>query len=339
MESEVCLERFQAQPKWEIPVSPSSIREEQTMLKRNIARIHPRNLGRFCQPMGAIRPIRFAATIAVCLSGVLVPPANAQTKPPEVIFLNGKDFRGGRLIVPEAKEGAADTKRWVVVDLSAGRPLKRVDYGARLLPWVGSDKVIALAFSGYHSLLPVEGADEAAKRLVERFEWIKQRYNVHDRMFLSGHSAGAQFAHRFAFRHPELVVGVWANAAGSWSGVEGWGEINDQARKIPFLLSCGELDTGKAFGGEAPYGRLDWMKHFAEDLKKRGFVVRTQIWPDKAHKGPSFEDNGPLIRECFLLSTEGIVPESGKWSGDVKQLAEEIKRKARSADSQIKDHQ
>jgi hypothetical protein len=104
-------------------------------------------------------------------------------------------------------------------------------------------------------------------------------------MFLYGFSAGAQFVHRFAFNHPELVVGVSAHSAGSWAGVEGWGEINDKAKGIPFALTCGELDTTKAFDGKAPYGRLDWMKVFAEDLKKRGFAVRTEVYPGVGHGG------------------------------------------------------
>ena len=134
-------------------------------------------------------------------------------------------------------------------------------------------------------------------------------------MFLYGFSAGAQFVHRFAFNHPELVVGVSAHSAGSWAGVEGWGEINDKAKGIPFVLTCGELDTTKAFNGEAPYGRLEWMKVFAEDLKKRGFAVRTEVYPGVGHGG-SADAHGPLIRECFLLATEGIVPEDNKWSGE-----------------------
>ena len=263
--------------------------------------------------MPMIHPLIRAAAFATCLAGTL------QAAPElERIYFNGKDFKGGQLIVPKLKPGAEDTKRWVVVDVHGLGGPKKNWFGYRMLPWVGEDKVIALApvFTGDYHL----GTGEAAKELIERFEWIKQNYNVHDKMFIYGFSAGAQFAHRFAFNHPELVVGVSAHSAGSWAGVEGWGQINDKAKNIPFALSCGELDTTKAFDGNAPYGRLEWMKVFAEDLKKRGFAVRTEVHPNLGHGG-SADTHGQLIRECFLLATEGIVPENNPWGGNWKQFA------------------
>jgi poly(3-hydroxybutyrate) depolymerase len=256
-----------------------------------------------------IRPLIRAAAIAACLAGAL------QAAPEvERIFFNGKDFKGGQLIVPKLSPEKADTKRWVVVDVHGLGGPKKSWFGHRMLKWVGEDKVIALApvFTGDYHL----GDGEAAKQLIERFEWIKKNYKVHDKMFLYGFSAGAQFVHRFAFNHPELVVGVSAHSAGSWAGVEGWGEINEKAKGIPFVLTCGELDTTKAFDGKAPYGRLEWMKVFAVDLKKRGFAVRTEVYPGVGHGG-SADSHGPLIRECFLLATEGIVPEDNKWSGEI----------------------
>jgi len=296
------------------------------MLKSDIIHIHAHDSGRYCQPVVGIRSICFAAAIAVCLSFILAPPVNAQANAFKTIYFNGKDFRGGQLIVPEGNEGAADAKRWVVVDVHGAGGPKKGWFGRRLLEWVGTDKVIALApvfHKDYHL-----GDGEAAEQLIERFEWIKQRYNVHDRMFLHGFSGGAQFVHRFAFNHPELVVGVSAHSAGSWAGVEGWGDISEKAKMIPFVLSCGERDTEKAFGGKAPHGRLAWMKLFAEDLKKRGFVVRAETWPERGH-GIPLKDLGPLIRECFLLSTEGVIPKSGKWSGNLQQFTDDINGKGK----------
>lgn len=264
--------------------------------------------------MNLTRSLLSAAALIACLAS----PATAQPVKVERIYYNGTDFKGGQLIVPELPPDKADTKRWVVVDVHAAGGPKKNWFGYRLLKWLGPDKVIALApvfKSGYHL------ADEAScSQLIGHFEEIKKNYNVHDKMFLYGFSAGAQFVHRFAFKHPELVVGVSAHSAGSWSGVEGWGEINDNAKGIPFDLSCGELDTTKAFNGEAPYSRLDWMQVFAEDLKKRGFAVRTKIYPNMGHGG-SADTHGELMRECFLLATEGIVPEDNQWQGDLKQFA------------------
>ena len=251
--------------------------------------------------------------LASCLSGKLHAAIEV-----ERIYFNGKDFKGGQLIVPKLPPEKADAKRWVVVDVHGLGGPKKNWFGHRMLKWVGEDKAIALApvFTGDYHL----GTGEAAKELIARFEAIKKEYNAHDKMFIYGFSAGAQFAHRFAFNHPELVVGVSAHSAGSWAGIEGWGEINDKAKNIPFALSCGELDTTKAFDGKAPHGRLDWMKVFAEDLKQRGFAVRTDVHLGVGHGG-SADTHGPLIRECFLLATGGIVPEDNKWEGDWKQFA------------------
>lgn len=261
-------------------------------------------------------PIILRITLAACFAGAALHAA------PEVerIYFNGKDFKGGQLIVPKLPPEKADTKRWVVVDICGVGGPKKDWFGYRLLKWLGEDKVIALApvFTQKDSHL---GGGDAAKELIARFEEIKKNHKVHDKMFLYGFSAGAQFAHRFAFNHPEYVIGVSAHSAGSWSGVEGWGEINDKAKGIPFVLTCGELDTTKAFDGTAPYSRLDWMKFFAGQLKERGFSVRTEVYPGVGHGG-SADDHGPLIRECFLLATEGISPESGKWSGELKPFTQ-----------------
>jgi len=263
-----------------------------------------------------LRPLIQAAAIAACLASAS--PALAQQA--ERHYFNGTDFKGGQVVIPKSAIDNPDTKRWVIVDVHGAGGPKKNWFGYRLLKTFGEDKVIALApvfGKGYHL------SDEAAsKQFIENFEWIKRNYNVHDKMFLYGHSGGAQFVHRFAFKHPEYVIGVSAHSAGSWAGIEGWGEINDAAKGIPFALSCGELDTEKAFKGEAPHGRLDWMNVFAEDLKKRGFVVRSEVIPEKGHGVPP-ELHAPLSLECFLLATEGKMPESGKWSGDLKQFAKE----------------
>ncbi|MCH7227392.1 alpha/beta hydrolase [Haloferula sp. A504] len=236
------------------------------------------------------------------------PPAHAGKRlAKESIYFNGKDFTGGQIIVPEPD--LMDAKRWVVVDAhgvggpSAKNGNKLLGYG-----YVPTDKVIVLVpkfEEGYHM------ADDAAcKELITRFEWIKERHKVHDKMFLHGFSGGAQFVHRFAFKHPELVVGVSAHSAGSWSGVEGWGEINDKAKDIPFFLTCGDNDRQKAFNGTAPYSRIEWMKNFAAQLKERGFNVRTHTWPGRGHMPPPREAAAPMVREFFLFATEGAVPQN-----------------------------
>jgi pimeloyl-ACP methyl ester carboxylesterase len=259
-----------------------------------------------------LRRLIQTAAIATCCTASLHAQAEV-----ERIHFNGKDFKGGQLIVPKPKPGAENTKRWVVVDVHGLGGPKKNWFGHRMLKWVGEDKAIALApvFTGDYHLAD----DQSSKQLIGHFEEIRKNHNVHDKMFLYGFSAGAQFVHRFAFKHPELVVGVSAHSAGAWSGIEGWEEINDKAKDIPFALSCGELDTEKAFGGTAPHGRLDWMRFFAGQLKERGFAVRTDVHPGIGHGGTA-DTHGQLIRECFQLATEGIVPEDNQWQGDLTRF-------------------
>lgn len=120
-------------------------------------------------------------------------------------------------------------------------------------------------------------------------------WKLHPKVFLHGFSAGAQFAHRFAMQNPELVAGVSAASAGSWS-TRGFGEINPVARGIPFALSCGEYDRDKSDPG-APLSRLEWMKEFAVALKEQHFDVESRVLVNTGHKAN--EDTMALAVECF----------------------------------------
>jgi hypothetical protein len=125
-----------------------------------------------------LRPLLQAAAIAACLAGAL-------HAAPEVerIYFNGKDFKGGQVIVPKLQPGAEDSQRWVIVDVHGAGGPKKNWFGYRMLKWFDEGKVIALApvfGEGYHL-----GDGEAAKQLIEHFEWIKQRYKVHEKMFLT----------------------------------------------------------------------------------------------------------------------------------------------------------
>jgi poly(3-hydroxybutyrate) depolymerase len=94
-----------------------------------------------------------------------------------------------------------------------------------------------------------------AEKLIALFDTLKKQHKLHDKMFLHGFSGGSQFVHRFAMLHPKLVCGVSAHSGGTWA-TDNYGEIRTSAKHIPFAISCGEKDTGKAFGA-APYNRLE----------------------------------------------------------------------------------
>lgn len=64
-------------------------------------------------------------------------------------------------------------------------------------------------------------------------------WKLNPKIVVHGFSAGAQFAHRFAFKHPEQVVGVSAHSGGSWAKLEGDDKTNPQrkASSSPSLVA------------------------------------------------------------------------------------------------------
>ncbi len=111
---------------------------------------------------------------------------------------------------------------------------------------------------------------------------VGRTWKLHPKIVVHGFSAGAQFAHRFAFKHPEQVAGVSAHSGGSWARLEGDDKINPAAKGILFAISCGEDDKGSG-GPPGTPTRIEGAKQFAEDLKSLGFSVEQQTWPGVAH--------------------------------------------------------
>jgi predicted esterase len=138
-----------------------------------------------------------------------------------------------------------------------------------------------------------------AEKLIALFTTLKKTYKLKDQMFLYGFSGGSQFTHRFAMLHPNVVCGVSAHSGGSWA-TDGFGKISDAAKKIPFAISCGENDTGTAFGG-APYNRLAWYGRFRDELDKKGFCYIGASWPGVGHSASA--GVWDLTKQCFQLST------------------------------------
>ncbi len=119
-------------------------------------------------------------------------------------------------------------------------------------------------------------------KLRELIAVLGRTWKLHPKIFLHGFSAGAQFTHRFAFRNPELVVGVSAHSGGSWAKLEGDDRINPLARSIPFVVSCGEDDQGTG-GPRGTPPRIEGAKLFATNLQSLGFTVELKTWPGIGH--------------------------------------------------------
>lgn len=144
-----------------------------------------------------------------------------------------------------------------------------------------------------------------AEKLIALFETLKKTYKLHDQMFLHGFSGGSQFTHRFAMHHPKLVCGVSAHSGGTWA-TDNYGKISTAAKKIPFAISCGEKDTGKAFA-EAPFTRMEWFERFRDEIDKKNFCYIAVTWPDVGHRISGGAWN--LTKQCFQLAT-GLPGES-----------------------------
>ncbi len=154
-----------------------------------------------------------------------------------------------------------------------------------------------------------------AAKLIKLIDGLKKDYKLEEKIFMHGFSGGSQFAHRFVMLHPDLVCGVSSHSGGSWA-TDTYGTINKKAKKIPFAISCGEKDTGKAWG-DAPFNRLEWFKRFKEEIDKDGFCYAGTTWPDVAHRqSPGMWD---LVRECFQLST-GLPGKSATEKVEISDL-------------------
>jgi hypothetical protein len=238
------------------------------------------------------------------LLGMLAPLSWAAVR----LDFNGQDWKGGYILIPEKKLEPGEKFR-VAVDVHGAGGLPNDKLGLELMRILEPASVIVIVPSfetGYQM-----GDGRFAQQLIDHYRWVAKRYPVCEKMFIHGHSGGAQFAHRFAFAHPEWVSGVSAHSAGTWATGGRYGNINPLAKRIPFLISCGEDDTQKAFP-ESPLTRLEWYQVFVGEMERKGFVFYGRTWPGKGHAVPMSLYAEPL-KACFLLGTAGRRPEGEGW--------------------------
>ncbi|VAX35931.1 hypothetical protein MNBD_UNCLBAC01-1132 [hydrothermal vent metagenome] len=89
------------------------------------------------------------------------------------------------------------------------------------------------------------------------------------KVYLVGASAGALFAHNFAFKHPNLVHAVGVFATEEYAPVP----TTARARRVKFFIGIGEKDKE----------RMEATSNFYEDLKEKGFDVEMKIFLDTVH--------------------------------------------------------
>jgi len=149
--------------------------------------------------------------------------------------------------------------------------------------------VVGPSFTGTFQF-PTNGSG-AGKGMLGIFKELSHEYKLYPKAFVTGFSAGAQFAHRFALENPQLVVGCAAHSAGSW------GMPNAKARGVPFVVTCGEDDKE----------RIGLAKEFARDAKSKGFQVSSAWFKGVGH---SFcPDGQKMTKDLFWTSTTGMTIE------------------------------
>jgi len=87
------------------------------------------------------------------------------------------------------------------------------------------------------------------------------------KVYLMGFSGGAQFAHRFVFRHPDCIKAVAIISAGSYSAPP------SDLSGVKFFVGVGEYDTK----------RLDITKQFYQGLLDQGYDAQLKIYPRRGH--------------------------------------------------------
>lgn len=107
------------------------------------------------------------------------------------------------------------------------------------------------------------------RALIDMVAQTGQQYRLMERFFLTGFSAGAQFTHRFVFRHPALLCGAAVHSAGSYDPPPA-----DEARGVPFVVTVGALDSR----------RLDLGRWFAGELARKGYTATLAVIPQAGHQ-------------------------------------------------------
>ena len=127
------------------------------------------------------------------------------------------------------------------------------------------------------------------EQLIAILHQLSQRYHLHTKLFVFGHSAGSQYSHRFALKHPDLVVGCEACSSGTWATGGVYQSLNDAAITIPMAVACGSADQDRRgtviarlannnnLHGESPQNGNQQARRYNNRLRFGGSGIRHQM--------------------------------------------------------------
>lgn len=146
---------------------------------------------------------------------------------------------------------------------------------------------------------------------------VRSKYDLEEKILITGYSRGGQFSHRYALRNPEDVLAAAPCASGTWTTPEGhllieaigvvedpktYLSVTEDLSKVPERLhGMFNERVAKAAGLKASKGskkipflvmcgsldtRWDIARSFAESLRNEAYQVETS-WPRTPHGGRS----------------------------------------------------
>ncbi|MBT3200037.1 MAG: hypothetical protein HN350_08970 [Phycisphaerales bacterium] len=249
----------------------------------------------------------FWVTIAVLGSVLAVPQgrclaqAPARGVPLKTVRLNPlackqlKDATGGEYYLYHPKKLEKNRPYWLVIAVHGLGGTGKYAAGYLQFATFGNCIVAAPTFPGGRYMFCTK---PDAQRTIDLINALKKEFLLHDKCFIAGFSGGSQFAHRFALKHPEHVIGCSPHAGGSWST----GEMmpsdagllkNDKVNSIPFGVSCGLAD-----------GRWRGAQHFVGAMLKQKNCVKEMYWKGMGHTLDQRVVD--LSKETFFLAAYGL---------------------------------
>lgn len=171
--------------------------------------------------------------------------------------------------------------------------------------------------------------------LLAMIDEIAARYRLPERRFLAfGFSGGAHFVHRFAYVHPERLLGLSIGAPGMvtlldpergwWRGIRdlrqrfGKDFDLDALRRVPVQMIVGENDTetweitiqpGSRFwmegANDAGRTRIDRLRSLKQSFEEHGISVRLDIVEGIGHEGYKVVDTAAEFFASVLDDVRG----------------------------------